>query len=98
MKATIWPHKLSSRHFQAPRPQAELAPFVLAVPTPKTVLLSGMDSTSNPSYNPIRTGAFRVCPGNLKFFILIFNVIFEYLNEGFILNRAAESQHLIAVF
>ena len=43
-------------------------------------------------------GAFRVCPGNLKFFILIFNVIFENLNEGFILNRAAESQHLIAVF
>ena len=47
---------------------------------------------------PIVMGAFRVCPGNLKFFILIFNVIFEYLNEGFILNRAAESQHLIAVF
>lgn len=42
MKATIWPHKLISRRFQAPRPQAELAPFVLAVPTPKTVLLSGL--------------------------------------------------------
>jgi len=37
-------------------------------------------------------------PDNLKFFILIFNIIFENLNEGFILNRAAKSQHLIAVF
>ena len=46
----------------------------------------------------VQTGAFRVCPGNLKFFIFIYNVIFENLNEGFILNRAAESQHLIAVF
>jgi hypothetical protein len=58
----------------------------------------GMISTDLAT-DPIAIG---VCiPGlsqKSKIFNIYFNLIFENLNEGFILNRAAESQHLIAVF